>query len=140
LRFVVSTNSSFIISILAERSATVFYNEAADHPLQYGLYGSALTTSTLPLGQMKGQINVVENFLFFPECAHLIEISQIWEIGRRRVRAIFKHESLSNLSTSLLMAVSLFPPLTTIQFVCGAYVMAQKEHCRTEPTPHVSCI
>jgi hypothetical protein len=73
------------VAILAERFATVVLREAAMAPS--AIYTvSAQTTAISLLGEAK-----VRYILTFSECAHLIEVFQIWETGRRRVCARFKH-------------------------------------------------
>jgi WD40 repeat protein len=59
------------------------------HALQFNLDNKYIAVAGHEKGE--GQINVVEGFLFLG-CIHLIVAFQLWEIGRRRVRATFKHD------------------------------------------------
>ena len=87
----VSTDWNFFISVLAERSATVFHVDAAEPPSRIWVVRFSLDNKYIATGSSQGHINVVERFLLFSGCTYLNAAPQIWEIGRRRIRATFKH-------------------------------------------------
>jgi len=82
-----------MISILAEYSTRVFYTEAVKAPSQIWAVKISPNNKFIVTGDNKGQINVAE-FLSRWNVTILNKTSQLWEIGRRRLRAIFKQKGL----------------------------------------------
>jgi hypothetical protein len=131
---VVSTDWSLTIRVLARRSATVFYTDAAEPPS--GIFTARFSPDSkyIAAGCNDGQIHVIESLL---SSRNAFISSQPLRYGKLTEEdyVLFSNiKGLLNVSISRLMAGSLLLPRRTFRFVCGTYATDREEQCGTDST------